>query len=70
MSIKQKPTERPAPSPQAGGRYQRNADGSLTLVQQTKPAPPRRPPPDLPVPADSAAAPAPASSAPAPQLKE
>lgn len=26
----------PAPEPQAGGSYLRNADGSLTLVQQTR----------------------------------
>jgi hypothetical protein len=30
-----------APDPQAGGQYERRADGSLVCVQDTKPAQPR-----------------------------
>jgi hypothetical protein len=31
-------TQNQFPDPQAGGRYERNADGSLTLVHETKEA--------------------------------
>lgn len=42
--MKKTATEAPLPNPQAGGRYVRNADGTLTLLQQTKPNPGRQPP--------------------------